>query len=160
MVISTTSQHSMCSNRAVSNFSVLFALLSVYTFWKQSGWGGGWNSLSGIPTIGGGMGPHIRPLSRPLKAYPPIKKILSLPPLTLFPMAYPFPLCYRVGGGGGIPPPPPFPQLKTHLGVIDCFFIHTYTLCLTGQSKTKIQIFFKTGRKIKFSKKKSQKNCF
>ena len=39
--------------------------------------------------------------------------------LTLFPTAYPFPLCY---GGGCFSPP----QLETYLGVIDSnFFIHT-----------------------------------
>ena len=57
---------------------------------------------------------------------------------TLFPTAY------------------PFPQLKTHLGVIESnFFIHTNK---TSQNKKKIQIFFKNCRKIEFLKKFAKKN--
>ena len=51
----------------------------------------------------------------------PFYRFFGCHPLTLFPTAYPFPLCYE--GGGCFSPP----QLKTYLGLLidSNFFIHT-----------------------------------
>ena len=70
-----------------------------------------------------------------------VNLIVCHPPLTLFPTAYPFPLCY---GGGCFSPP----QLKTYLRVIDSnFFIHTNK---TSQNKKKIKFFSKMAEKSNF----------